>query len=1175
MTRIDPVGKTLQSYAAAVAGDDNVLSEQELTENGLPQSIPQTDTDPAINSAELEAYLLGMASAHGSTITINQVDYAVSSAGEIMAACQTSAVDVQAMRGVVELLQIMMSAGASIGEITGYLTSEGIPGQDNSSGAFSFIAASGQLMDELSGREAPNNRPALADLMIRSIAIRMGALTRALRNSILGTSGRSADEPLDREGALQGMLLDAERYPIVENIDNLISALAEKIRAQDAGSNLLPVLKDLYVFAVICKLAAQLEETFVQIVGDDPVRSQKMIDLYRRIIGDLMAANVGSRPELATILSDMINKLVEAISELSPGCQSVLPPIPEILPVDTSDEERVVQLEAAWGEWLIQAKEALSAQVRTTLPPIEQAGQGPTTAEITFTPMFVDDISRITADKIKIVDTTGQQVAGVQVTGVRVDGDRLVLSLTIDEGVALGNYSIRLIGVGSWYSTQVSVQPSTESEIPVQGVDYTVTIEPQDIETVGFSIVTEDEVSPDDLEAVRREAALIRTAEAPVESRWIDAGQGDGLEYSVSAYGGVGSSSGVDLGVVGMADGETITPTVGADASFGASFLVDNYRFRLGLLSRGLYEGGDGEEAPETGMFSLAASVTGADLFSSFYPDFSLGLGYRHLWNDAETPSHPEGDELSVGLDVNEVFPLSSHVGLGITTGMDIAWSVGESRYGWERYEVPVGARLRFSSSDANLDLALGYLYRSQIMRERAGEGFGEHSTNIDGNGFFLDTTVETGDYAGNIGFSALYLDDPETVDVDLRYRYPFSWGSVGGSVGYESEDYLGPVVTRVPISVSAEGEVYPGFELFGQAEGGPLWLDTPEGAVEPDQSGGYFGLTVGARMGSRSTITEELIDDTPSASPARIAEDSSRDINNAIALRYLLAFKMGLLDENYELDEDTLPPNIEAAYTEADARGPYGYGSGAAGGGTLMPPRGERVSLGDVAPVVCYLGINPILEGIDVDNYTPIDPLHRDRFEDQLYVFEGRGDKLRVLNVGTSRHAVIEEEGIAVDAVDEGTTLTGDLLGAVMVMVEDVDRHISRAGVEFFLSLLENWDEIGTNFGGTREEFIEQLLTELRGEVVGKAVMAVAKWVLGVSDLESLDEGQINQVMAKAFALRLSMLREPGETRSRGAEPAEEPAEEPDTLETEELDIVPDPAEEPAEQPAEEERTI
>jgi hypothetical protein len=76
---------------------------------------------------------------------------------------------------------------------------------------------------------------------------------------------------------------------------------------------------------------------------------------------------------------------------------------------------------------------------------------------------------------------------------------------------------------------------------------------------------------------------------------------------------------------------------------------------------------------------------------------------------------------------------------------------------------------------------------------------------------------------------------------------------------------------------------------------------------------------------------------------------------------------------------------------------------------------------------------------------------------------------------------------------------------------------------------LLENWDEIGTNFGGTREEFIEQLLTELRGEVVGKAVMAVAKWVLGVSDLESLDESQINQVMAKAFALRLSMLREPG----------------------------------------------
>ena len=79
MTRIEPVGNTLQSFSAAVAGADNQVSEQELTENGLPQSIPQlgAENDPATSSTELAAYLQGMADAHQGTVTISNADYAV------------------------------------------------------------------------------------------------------------------------------------------------------------------------------------------------------------------------------------------------------------------------------------------------------------------------------------------------------------------------------------------------------------------------------------------------------------------------------------------------------------------------------------------------------------------------------------------------------------------------------------------------------------------------------------------------------------------------------------------------------------------------------------------------------------------------------------------------------------------------------------------------------------------------------------------------------------------------------------------------------------------------------------------------------------------------------------------------------------------------------------------
>ncbi|MBI5699374.1 hypothetical protein HZC35_03565 [Candidatus Saganbacteria bacterium] len=1167
MTRIDPIGRTLQNYAAAVADSDNVASEEELKENGLPASrqIPQSDDDRAVSAEELEDYLLDLASAHGRTITIDNLDYAVTDPDNtITAACQTSAVDIQSMRSVVELLQIMMSTGSSIGEITGYLTYEGMEGHDDSCGAFSFIAASGQLMNELAGFEAPDNRPALANLMIRSIAIRMGGLTRALRNGILGTRGNVADDSSARESILQGILLDVDLYPVIENIDNFISILKDKIEQLEPGSSILPVLNDLYIFALILKTAAHLEEAFMEVVGDDPERSGRTIDLYRRTIGSLMSAYIGQRPELAAVLSDMIKSLLEAVSQLAPGCQNILPPIPEILPVDTSDEERVAQLEAAWGDWLIKAKAALMAQVRTTLPPIEQAEQGPTTTEVTFTPMFVDDINLITKDKVQVVDSaTGQPVAGIVITNVRADGNRLVVSLTIDEGVQLGDYSVHLIGVGSWHSTQITVRPSISANLPLDGVDFSVTAEHQDIEIAAVSFVESSGVEAALLQAVRDRAELVRLAESTVEEQWLDPLQEDNLEFTARTYGTFAVSPDVDRQVAGQPDGEKdITLGGGVDAAFSAGFLTDNYRLRLGVLGRGLFEAAPGE-GPNAGMASLRAGFAGANLYPSFIPEFNLGFGYRHSWSDADTPSHPQGDALSFDIQASEVFPLTSRWGLGLTTGFSVDYSVNSDTYGWEEWLVPAGARLRYSSDDAALDLALGFLYKSRAMREMT--GIDSHANALESYGFFAQARVYTGQGGGNFLLDAAYLNNPESgrdsASARLQYMYPFDNWSLGGGVDFEHQDYLGPTIDDLLFNLKAEGEVLPAFNLFGQVSAGPTWIDYPEETLE-SQSGATIQLTLGAAIGGSSSITDELEESSPSGNPIRLTEEQylmsdtatgrailfddpfiarlfgigARDLNNAIALRYLLAFKMNLLKADYTLDESLLPADISRAFTDADTEGPYGYGVGAAGGGELMPPRGDGVSLGSVAPVVCYLGYNPDPEhqGL-VDNYTPYDAQYRDRFEDELYMFEGRGEKLRVLTVGANRRYVIEQEDLAVRPVHDGNSMTADLIGAVLVMIE-ADQRFDRVSLDIFLDKkgLDNrsrWDHISEFFGGTRREFVNQLMAELQGEVVGQAMWAIVKWSLTeqgkplAEGIESIDEDQVELVMLQAYDERLRQM--------------------------------------------------
>jgi hypothetical protein len=625
--------------------------------------------------------------------------------------------------------------------------------------------------------------------------------------------------------------------------------------------------------------------------------------------------------------------------------------------------------------------------------------------------------------------------------------------------------------------------------------------------------VTETEID----EAV----ADVRATEVADNPGWgydyLDFMQGHHLTLNFGGQFGLRLTPGLDPEVAGLPgsneDGGLLMGG-GLDASFGWHPEVGhNYKLNLGIEGHGA---GLGFGPPNYGLLSAAGTFSGAGIFRSGIPEFNLRFGYQHLWNGTPTPYAPEGDAGFFSGSLTEFFGSKSPV--GIMAGFNANWSFGGTDYPWRLLQAPAALKLRFP----NLDIALGYMYSQYNQDESLYDGTNGMGS-LTSHGMFLQALLETDQTAGNWALfgelNGLGGSLPLSGNVALQFTYPYEDWLFGAGVEYAHEYLLGPTSDHVLASLLVEKLRVGGspFSIFGRLGAGWQSINMPEGAAEPYQHGALVNLGFGFRWVGSSSTTSEIHDLAPVATPALSQQSDDilglpaswssifaepniahlfgmdqAEINNAIAARYLLAFKLGLseagvamLDDNYHLVPSALPNNLMQGFKSADAS-EYGY----------EPAAGTEVTIGSVGPVSFHIGS---------ENATTGTATERDEYEEQVYVFEGREDKLHALRVAANRLWILEHEtGVAVDKVQEATLLAGDLLGAIMVLAKDsATNQVTRSSVELFVEKVGKWQELQKYFVGTQEEFTERLLAELKGEVVGRAVWAVAEWLLSQASVD------------------------------------------------------------------------
>ena len=627
---------------------------------------------------------------------------------------------------------------------------------------------------------------------------------------------------------------------------------------------------------------------------------------------------------------------------------------------------------------------------------------------------------------------------------------------------------------------------------------------------------------------------------------------------TVGGHFGVSSTPGdLDTKVIGEPDGP-ITLNAGVRVALDwERFRTGNYGWRFGPYysyeaKRSVAEDtSDNAANPTADKHQYGVYVMGRSFTPSYFPDFTLrlnGLSYK-----SSIPMYPNPNETSFNAKGTVKQPVYNWNNGSLAVDAGDAFTYGNyNDLGWMRNTVTLGPRLSFAAPFP-ISFGAGYQRVNTKLETRFDpySSSGSYQYNA-GNGFYGSAMLDFSPYrAGTVwlGGDMTFMDKfHREGGAYLDYRSPrlSTWLTITGGADYRAENYNNGLSHRVVGRIGLDGlPVFKGLMTLGlEGYGGYQKLDYDSNSGFPTKAGGVVGFNLTGTLGAADKPNKHTSDyyrgyeeDLAAVAPTPVKGDTKPAVQKMIATdkqsvaldpmarmllggsevavdasmvaAYIIQFKSGALNADYTLG--AMPSNMEEAAKLVDGNintpsagyGAYGY----------KLPEAAEVTAGDVAPIGIYVGRTNVLA------------LKDDELKDYLKnIYLMSPDKMRVIKIGVARSQMIKQ-GVAVKSSNQGTQIAKDLLDSLSLMTtlaDDID---------------PKWAEISAySTIKDKEQFKKQYKAEMDAQVVGPAVLAMAKYVIAqtmlvakgaplneaetkpIKDLTKLNRDLVNVLMAYSF---------------------------------------------------------
>jgi hypothetical protein len=573
------------------------------------------------------------------------------------------------------------------------------------------------------------------------------------------------------------------------------------------------------------------------------------------------------------------------------------------------------------------------------------------------------------------------------------------------------------------------------------------------------------------------------------------------------------------------------------------------YHFTYGVRADGDYFGDMGMAGrPHLGRVRGGLILYGYDASQGRLPNFGLSALYNRVFTSGvPNQPNPAGGHFQLRLNVSEQITRI----FGLEGGFDFAvGSYNESlaagqqevnHHDWQQMVWRGGFNLSLGPTRTSA----GYEGRAEGREQVQLSGAEGPLVQVFGHGgyftFLLEAGRHTFELAANIvtlsatdvstlgfdglrgGASARYrLTRPGGRRFDLDIRASYQRENLITANGTSDTVILTPGFTNIPLWGGTDG----GYGVYMDVEPYAAYrrLNFEEGYGLPTLSQGAEAglmLTVGLRAGDRETrLLINEIDERASApgrgmrevqlqteslplsegemfdDPLIIAatESAPGRINMRAVNGLLLAWRSGLLEDDYSFDPSRLPEDLERAIQRSDGlpgqAGRYGY----------APEQGETVSIGSVDPMPFRIGA--YVQSHRGGNPTAMNAEQLEEYQRGYNVISPR--ERAVLRAYVARREM-RAQGVEVALPTTGDWLTRRVMNsAERIVLNNADSRDLETFITTFAR--EHNTEISqVSQGLDIENFAQQLRAELlEARVVGPAVMALARWkLLGVSGLE------------------------------------------------------------------------
>jgi hypothetical protein len=572
---------------------------------------------------------------------------------------------------------------------------------------------------------------------------------------------------------------------------------------------------------------------------------------------------------------------------------------------------------------------------------------------------------------------------------------------------------------------------------------------------------------------------------------------------------GIGGTPGdLDTRVIGEVDGPItfhVGPTVAAD---WPRFRLNNYHLSGNVnyayeykKALGNNDTTDNAREPAASKHQAGTYVSGLSMTPGFVPDFVLRYNYLNYSSDVPNVPNPNEESSNIRLRLDESFGLKWG---GVEAGEHAAWGTAND-YDFTRNVFSVGPKLKF-----NMPFPMIYSagYRNIYSKQDQSYNSAPSSTN-NGHGFYGTAMLDLNGYgAGTFGVNG-YLDvmsrHHNEGGLSIDYRRPFNWITLVGGFDYSRQNIGNNGVSdRAVVRIGAE-DVYVnkiaaalGLEIAAGYQG----LTFDEGSGMKDVSGGVILGNLSYRFGASEKPYRYNINDSrdlyrnyesdlsmvaPNTAKqsfelnqARVlSEDplvrmlmNSTNVDAQAVAAYVIQFKAGRLNAaDYTIN--SLPKDmLEEAkavdgniFSVSAGNGFFGY----------KPNNTAAIGIGDVAPVGVFVGGREVL--------TLTGEVINSEYLSQISVMSP--DKMRLVKIGVARHKMIDG-GMKLKKSNEGSLIAKDLLDIIeQLSGTNEDRVMPKPIISKYTDIKD------------KNAFQSQLNAELKAQVIGKAVMAMAKYLL------------------------------------------------------------------------------